>query len=127
MQTAEIMFYPDGNKTVSLMCESASTFFSKIKGLMNKSSLDGNKGMLFTFWFSWYRIFWMKNVRIPLDIIFINKDFRIMKIYEAPVELHGPYTWYRSKGLCKYVVECNLGFCKKNKIKSGDCVSVQIV
>ena len=120
MDETEIEFKNSRNEKIKIKCEIAKTLYQKTKGLMHREDLDLNKGMLFIFTLPWIRIFWMKNVKIPLDIIFINRKKEIIKIYEAPVEKKIAYKLYYSKGFCKYVIETNLGFCKKNKIKIKD-------
>jgi len=119
MKETVVTFYPEKSKPVKLRCEIADTIPKKIKGLMNKESLAKNHGMLFTFLIPWQRFFWMKNVKIPLDIIFVNRKNKIIKIYEAPVEKGFFYKMYGSHGFCKYVIETNMGFCKNHKIING--------
>jgi len=97
----------------------AGSIFEKTKGLMYRSFLPDDHGMFFPFLFSSYQVFWMKNVEIPLDIIFINNDLRVRKICEASADSNMFHKAYWAYGLCKYVVECNRGFCKKHKISAG--------
>ena len=114
-----ITFYPIDGPSVGLTCEVAKTISEKTKGLMYRSSLLKEKGMLFPFWFSWYRVFWMKNVSIPLDIIFINKEFKVVSIYEAPANVGFLNKKFWAYGFAKYVIECNGGFCKNHHIALG--------
>jgi uncharacterized membrane protein (UPF0127 family) len=119
MKEAEVIFYPKGSEAVKLRCEVADTILKKIKGLMNRKNLEKDQGMLFTYLIPWQRFFWMKNVKIPLDIIFVNRKKKIIRIYEAPVEKGVFYKMYGSHGFCKYVIETNMGFCKNHKIIDG--------
>ena len=96
--------------------EIAKSIGEKMKGLMYKSTLSEDRGMLFPFWLPWFRAFWMKNVNIPLDIIFVKRDLTILNICEAEVDSSLLQKIYWSRGLCKYVIECNKGFCKKHNI-----------
>jgi uncharacterized membrane protein (UPF0127 family) len=114
-----ITFYPIGVPSVVLTCEVAKTISEKTKGLMYRSFLPTGRGMLFPFWFSWYRVFWMRNVSIPLDIIFINKEFKVVSIHEAPANVGIFNKKFWAYGFCKYVVECNGGFCKNHHILLG--------
>ena len=125
MQEITITFHPDSSKSVTLICDVAGSIFAKTKGLMYRSSLPDGRGMLFPFLFSWYRVFWMKKVTIPLDILFISKDFQVVKIYEAPSDSNMFHKAYWAFGFCKYVVECNRGFCKKHEISIGTKVSIE--
>ena len=124
MQEVTIMFYPDRSKPVSLICEVAGNIFAKTKGLMYRSSLPEEYGMFFPFLFSWFRVFWMKNVQISLDIIFISNDLRVRKICRASADSNIFHKTYWAYGFCKYVVECNRGFCKEHKISIGSKVSI---
>ena len=125
MQEATMTFHPDSLKPVMLICDVAGSIFSKTKGLMYRSSLPDDRGMIFPFLFSWYRIFWMKNVTIPLDILFISKDLRVVKINEASSDSNMFHKAYWAFGFCKYIVECNRGFCKKRDITIGTKVSIE--
>ena len=53
------------------------------------------------------------------------KKLKITNICEAPTASGFFYKNYWSKGFCKYVIECNKGFCKRNKIKSGDKIFIE--
>ena len=119
MQEAKITFYPKNAKSVSINCEIAKSYRAKMKGMMNRESLLKDRGMLFSFLIPGHRFFWMKNVKIPLDIIFINRKFEIIYIHESSVKHGFFYKIYWSHGFCKYVVESNMGFCKKHNISIG--------
>jgi len=124
MNQITITFYPTGKSPVFLTCEVAATYSKKIKGLMNRSSLPADRGMLFSFWFSWYRIFWMKNVTIPLDIIFINKKCKVVSIKEAPANVGFFHKEFWALGFGKYVIECNRGFCQQHQISVGTTINI---
>ena len=125
MDETQVTFYDNDSKIVTIKCEIAKNIFQKMNGLMNREHLPENTGMLFPFLFSWIRFFWMKNVKIPLDIIFINRHLEIISIHEAPVEKGFFYKNYFSKGFCKYVIECNMGFCKKHGIKTNARLKIE--
>ena len=125
MQEAKITFHSANSKDVEISCEIAKNIVSKMKGLMHRKTLPVDEGMIFTFLIPWHRFFWMKNVKIPLDIIFINNNFKIIAIHEAPVEKGILYKNYWSHGMCKYVVETNMGFCKKNNITKGTKIEIK--
>jgi len=124
MQETQVTFYPKKSKPVMLNCEIAKTFSEKMKGLMHRDFLPHDKGMLFPFHLPWIRFFWMKNVKIPLDIVFINRYSKIIEIYEAPIESGFFHKNYWSHGFCKYVIECNMDFCRRNNIKPGNKIKI---
>ena len=125
MKEVTITFHPNSLKPVTLICEAAESIFAKTKGLMYRSSLPNGHGMFFPFLFSWFRVFWMKNVKISLDILFINSDLQVTKIHEASAETNIFHKTYWAFGFCKYIVECNKGFCKTHEISVGAKVSIE--
>ena len=90
------------------------------RGLMFRQKLDRDRGMLFEFPDDRERSFWMKNTYIPLDIIYVARDGRIVSIAarttpfsEAPVPSFGSATG---------VLEINGGLAEELGIKPGDTV-----
>ena len=91
-------------------------------GLMNRKSLDKDYGMLFIFGEERVLKFWMKNTLIPLDIIFIDKNGKIIKIVAANPCLTDPCETFSSDLPALYVLEINQGLTAKYGIKAGDFV-----
>lgn len=100
---------------------------ARAKGLMFRSSLADDSGMLFVFDEDSSRNFWMKNTLIPLDMIFINSDLRVVEIKHnvLPCE-EDPCPSYKSEP-AMYVLEVNAGLAEKNNIEVGSLVSVCVV
>lgn len=96
------------------------------RGLMFRTSLDKNSGMVFLFNPARKVKFWMYNCLMPLDMIF-TKDGKIVKI-EAnvpPCKSKFPRqcpTYPEKPILADKVIEVNAGYCKKHGIKEGDTV-----
>jgi uncharacterized protein len=65
--------------------EVARTPAEQSRGLMNRTSLSANGGMLFPFEKPKFASFWMKNTFIPLDMIFIRADGSIDRIAENTI------------------------------------------
>ncbi|HCL57153.1 MAG TPA: hypothetical protein DHW82_09135 [Spirochaetia bacterium] len=109
----------DENKTpvIKIDIEFAETEDKRIQGLMFRKSMPEKAGMLFLFDEEGEKSFWMKNTQIPLDILFIDKEKKIMHIVENTV----PYSLIpiRSEGKAFLVLEVNSGFVKTYKIKKG--------
>jgi uncharacterized protein len=112
-----------GNITV--YAEAADTPAKRETGLMNRTSLNENAGMLFVFPTEQPQSFWMKNMRIPLDIVYITADMRVLQIYQSVPPCTGdPCVLYTASAPIKYVLEVNSGFSERNGIKSGDTVLI---
>jgi len=111
------------NSEILIEVEIADEFQEIIKGLMFRENLDWNNGMLFVYEREKKQSFWMKNTLIPLDMLFIDADFRIIDIKENVQPcIKEPCPNYTSKMPAKYVLEVNAGFAMKNEIKIGDLV-----
>ena len=101
--------------------ELALTPAEQAKGLMNRTEMASDHGMLF--WFGIPeapRAFWMKNTLISLDMIFIRADGRIHHIHHSakPNDL----TSIKSQGPAAAVLELNGGVSKLLGLKPGDVV-----
>ena len=83
-----------------------------MQGLMHRDSLAEDRGMLFIYPDSGPRQFWMKNTRISLDILYFDKDKRLLNIAQRtePFALTGIPA---SKGDAMYVLEINAGLSEK--------------
>ncbi len=88
------------------------------QGLMYRTSMPENAGMLFLMKTEQMQSFWMKNTYIPLDMIFVNSQKEIVTIRHNTTPMKES-SYYSTKPAL-YVVEVNAGFCRKNNIKEGD-------
>jgi uncharacterized membrane protein (UPF0127 family) len=115
-----------GEKCFSV--ELAKTNAEREKGLMNRASLDKNKGMLFIFDKEGIYPFWMKNTLIPLDMIWADSNGKAVFISQnvQPCKsLICPSVIPTSKA--KYVLEINAGICQKIGLKLGDELKINLV
>ena len=93
------------------------------RGLMFREKLDENKGMLFIFMQPANYTFWMKNMFIPLDIIWIDENKAIVHIEEnVPICEQDPCQTYTPNKKALYVLEIKSGLVKKLGIKTGENV-----
>lgn len=113
------------DSTILISAEIADDLHEQSKGLMFRHDLDWDKGMLFAYETEGKRSFWMKNTLIPLDMLFIDTDFRIIDIKEnvQPCKTELCPT-YPSKFPARYVLEVNAGFAMTNGIRIGDLVTL---
>jgi uncharacterized membrane protein (UPF0127 family) len=101
--------------------EMATTEQEKETGLMYRKELADGKGMLFDFSPEQQISMWMKNTYIPLDMIFIRADGRILRIAENTEPLSTKII--SSGGPAKGVLEVIAGTAKKYGIQPGDRVA----
>jgi uncharacterized protein len=101
--------------------EMATTEEEKTTGLMYRKELPEGKGMLFDFSPEQEVSMWMKNTYIPLDMIFIRADGRIIRIAENTEPLSTKII--PSRGLAKGVLEVIGGTAQKYGIQPGDRVA----
>lgn len=92
---------------VVLDIEIADTEFDIQTGLMYRNSMKNNQGMLFVFEDESERYFYMKNTRIPLDLIYINEDNTIVSFQKNAKPFDE--TSLPSNAPAKYVLEVNAG------------------
>lgn len=113
------------DRPVSILAEVADTVASQMTGLMNRPSLPPGRGMLFVFPDDEVRSFWMKNVRFPIDIVFVTSGLVVEAIHEAvPPCTSSPCPVYNSRGKIRYAVEVPAGFCKENYVKPNDTIEI---
>lgn len=118
------IFIDNGEKSIQINAEIADDNEERGKGLMFRKMLDENSGMLFVFEDEDYQTFWMKGTLIPLDIIFIGKDFKIADIKNASPCKEDPCMLYKSSKPAKFVLEVNGNFTMKNKIRIGNKILI---
>jgi uncharacterized membrane protein (UPF0127 family) len=117
----ELVFMsPQGAIRSKIDIEIADTPADREIGLMVRTELADTHGMLFLFRLEKFRAFWMKNTAIPLDIIFVSAQMRIVTIHQSTVPF--AETSYASTEPAQYVVEVNAGFAREHDIQVGDRV-----
>lgn len=106
---------PDG-KTHEFKMEIAKTPESQERGLMYRTELAEDAGMVFDFPAVHHATFWMHNTCIPLDMVFVSEDKLVIGVVTAPpLNDDGRSV----PGLSKYVVELAAGVAKKKGIAIG--------
>ena len=109
---------PEGKTLASVSVEVADTNDKRELGLMYRTHLDDNAGMIFVFPQEQQLVFWMKNTKIPLDMIFAERGGHVLGTVANAV----PYSEQNVgvRGLALYVLEVNGGFAAKHSIVPGD-------
>jgi uncharacterized protein len=101
--------------------ELATNDDERSKGLMFRRELPEGQGMLFDFFKDQSLSFWMHNTYIPLDMIFIRSDGRIVRIAENTTPMSDKLV--PSGGPVRAVLEVIAGTARKLGIKAGDRVT----
>jgi len=107
--------------------EIADTSEKQALGLMFRDNLPDDHGMLFIFLDEAPRSFWMKNTRIPLDIMYFNSEFELVSVAEntRPCRVQR-CPGYPSTGPAKYVLELNAGKSSELGLEPGDKLVLRI-
>ncbi len=105
--------------------EIASTPDQLKLGLMNRNSLAFNNGMIFNIYPVRPTAMWMKNTKIPLDMLFLGPDGSIIMIEENAQPMSEELIICRDP--VRAVVELNAGQVKRYGIKIGDKVTHSIL
>ncbi len=131
VKTAPITFKKEGELSVfrkgtdSLLArldiEIADTDYETQTGLMYRNTMEKGQGMLFVFPEEAMHSFYMKNTKIPLDLIFIRADKKVGSITENAQPLD-------EKGLSsvvpvQYVLEVNAGLAAQWGLQRGDSIA----
>lgn len=113
---------------VRVNAEVAETPSERLRGLMFRTVLTEDAGMLFVFDHDQPLTFWMMNTSIPLDGIFISSQLLVVFVAEnlkpcPPSNCQNPQS-FSSATPTMYILEVNAGFSGKNGIKLGTKVSI---
>jgi len=111
-----------------LKLEVADTPALRSRGLMGRSSLGQNGGVLFVFDQSGIYPFWMKNTLIPLDIIWLDEKGQIVYMKENAEPCSGIVDAICRAILpgkiARYVIELNGGMVEKLGLQTGDLIEL---
>lgn len=115
-----VVLEPPGAEPVVVDVEVARTSAETQRGLMYRRQMAPNAGMIFLFSRSRHLTFWMHNTYIPLDMIFITSDMRVLGVVEnATPETDDPR---EVPGEGQFVLEVNAGFAREHGITAGTVV-----
>lgn len=103
-------------KNCELSVDICDTEQTRSQGLMHIRHMPDNCGMLFVMDRPGPASFWMKDTLIPLDIAFLDKEMRVIKIGQMEPHIGNCECF----GPVRYVVETNRGWFDKNGVMLGD-------
>ena len=108
---------PDGEK---INVRVADTSMTRSTGLIGRSHLDSNEGMLFLFETTEPHLMWMKNMLIPIDIVWLNESKEIVEMVQSisPCSID-PCAIYGPSFPSRYVLELKEGSANRFHLKKG--------
>ena len=108
------------NKTKNLRVvedlHEAASFWSRLKGLLGRTSLPAHEALLLRRANNIHTCF----MRFPIDVVFVNKDFVVKKIARNVA----PWHLYIGSWNSKHVIECAAGIAAIDKVSVGDQLHV---
>lgn len=98
----------------------AKTFEEREKGLSNTTALGEDQALLFVYDTDAQWAIWMKDMNYPIDIVWLNKDKKVVYIVKnAPPESY-PDEKFTPKEDARYVIELMAGTTDKKAINIGE-------
>jgi uncharacterized membrane protein (UPF0127 family) len=108
-------------KGVGFNVDLAITESEQRHGLMEQTELKKDQGMLFVYSEPQQLSFWMKKTLIPLDILFFDRDGKLLEFFsDVPPCKKEPCKTYSNRTPALYVLELPAGSAKKLELKRGD-------
>jgi len=99
---------------------------SRSQGLMHRTEMANDHGMLFIFQDDAPRAFWMKNTKIPLDILYFDAGRRLLSVqHDVPPCRADPCPLYPSGAPARYVLELNAGEARRIGVTPGDELAIR--
>jgi uncharacterized membrane protein (UPF0127 family) len=117
VRTTTVTIRVTPEKEVSILAELAMRPEERERGLMFRETLEDGQGMLFAFPSIQVRSFWMKNTRIPLDMLFLDSDKRIVGIVHQAQP--GSTKDVGVDEASQYVLEVPGGYCRRHGVRPG--------
>ena len=124
-RATSVLTIGEGSTAVELGVEVADDPEERSRGLMGRTSLPEDRGMVFLFENPTTASFWMKDTRIPLSIAFWDEDETIVEILDMepceadPCPTYGPGVPYVG------AVEVNEGWFARNRVEVGEPVELR--
>ena len=103
--------------SAELTVEIADENHERQAGMMHRTTMPENEGMLFVFPYPHQSGFWMKNTIVPLSIAYIDPASRVIEIHDMQPGNTKPVESRSAR--VQYALEVNQGWFAKNGIKPG--------
>ena len=103
----------------SIKAEVAADDATRQQGLMFRTSMGKNDGMLFVFPELGYHAMWMRNTLIPLSVAYMDQAGKILSIHEMQPQTETPH---QAAGPARYALEMNAAWFTSHKVRVGDTI-----
>lgn len=122
-QGPSVLIHKANGGEIAVQVEIADDDAERARGLMYRTELAPQDGMLFLFPDEQPRSFWMKNTPLPLDIVYVSSDGKIVSIAKRtkPFSLDS----IPSGAPAESVLEVNAGFADEHGVAVGDRIEVR--
>lgn len=110
-----------GNETTKLFVSDDEC--KRRVGLSGKEALKDSEGMFFVFEEKDYNGIWMKDMKFPIDIIWLDEEYSVVEIEENVLPETFPKI-FGDKTLSKYVIEVSSGFVGRFGLNIGDIIDI---
>jgi uncharacterized membrane protein (UPF0127 family) len=115
-RTSEIVNLGDGTFGARI----AKTESDREQGLSGVASLTSNKALLMVFPYSAQWQIWMKDMKIPLDIVWLNQDKKVIYIVKDALPKDSTNVIFTPTADAEYVIELPAGSVKNHSISLGE-------
>jgi len=99
-----------------IKAEVADNFVTRMQGLMHRTSMGPNEGMLFIFDEAGIQCMWMKNTLIPLSVAYIADDGSIVNVEDMKPQTEDSHC---TKKPVRFALEMNLGWFASKGLRPG--------
>ena len=116
------LYYEVGKMKIAeteIEVEISDTDEKRVRGLSGRDNLDYNKGMLFVFDSPDLHGIWMKDMKFPIDVIWLD-EFREVVYIEKNMTPDSFPKIFKTPKLALYVLEVRSGFVEENSVNTGD-------
>lgn len=93
------------------------------KGLIGRKNLKANEGMLFAFTEPGLHGFWMKDMQLPIDIIWFDENYQIVDVWERALPASYPKV-FTPHTPAQFVLEVQAGYFEDHHLKTGNILKI---
>lgn len=119
LPTIKLRFGPEE----TMIAEMATTQLQEQTGMMFRTNMAENEGMIFVFPEPQRAAFWMKNTILPLSAAYIDPDGQILEIHD--LQPHDTNSVVAATDNIQYVLETPQGWFKRHNIREGTAVATE--